>query len=581
MKFMHFTFKVFVNMFMGLLMCNVLQAQISQENRPTFTQRQMVQDLDFITNLFEISYAPAKWKFDHWGWSLACESRKAKEIILKTPSISIKDFQRLIKNFCQTAKDYHVVPQFYSTEWATLPFHIQSADGKYFISFIEFEEINDPESFPLSVGDEVILFDKTPIADVVEIFRKNEIGSNYFETDQALAEFYLTTKFGSSGHDVPRGKQEITFIKKETSKPQVHSFDWDYQSELITEQTKPSLAKSLKKVPYLKKDLFHQPFMTPHYPLIKRLHADNNEPSDMLGAKKSLIPPLGTVLWESEENAEFHAYLFLIDDFHVGGYIRIPSYYVEGDLAASEFSEIIELFQEASDVLVIDQLNNGGGVILYLYALLAMLTDYELAVPQHRLRLTQEDVYYAIKRKQALESVKSDRGARKLLGRTFEGVVVNYNLVQNFIRSHQFIIDQWNLGKLFTDFCYIYGIEKIIPHPEVNYKKPILLLTNCLDFSAADFFPAIMQDNQRAKVMGARTAGAGGYIEKVSFPNLNGIEELDITASFSQRPNGIPIENHGVTPDIPYVISQNDLQNNYIEYKAKILQELKLLIPPD
>ncbi|HEV8051297.1 MAG TPA: protease-like activity factor CPAF [Parachlamydiaceae bacterium] len=571
----------FVRIFLFLCIATSSQAGLCEKS--SNRHKQMLGDLDFIANTFEINYAPLDWKSISFGWDLENEKLKAKSLVLGDTPISSKQFQRIIKNFCISTKDYHVVPQFYSTEWATLPFQIQIADGRYFICHIDTQELGATSTSPaLSLGDEVLFFDGTPINEYVDAFRLKEVGNNYIGTDQALAEYYLTTRYGSSGHDVPQGTVEITYKPALSNDILVQKLDWDYHLEKISDAGKLNFAKSIAPIKQsTQKDPFHKEFMTPHSKLVKSVKSFKKfdiDSSGMLGSRKSMLPPLGTVLWESEENSEFHAYLFLMDDWEVGGYVRIPSYYVDSDSAALEFAEIIEIFQEVSDVMVIDQFNNGGGLVLYLYALAAMLTDYELDVPMHRVKLTQEDVYYAIKRSKSLESIKNDRMARKKFGDTVEGVYVDYHLAICFQNAHNFIIDQWNAGNMFTDYCYLYGMEKIRPHPEVKYTKPILILTNSLNFSAADFFPAIMQDNKRAKIMGSRTAGAGGYIEKVSFPNLSGIEEIDITASFSKRLDGTPIENFGVTPDIPYEISPNDLQNNYSEYKQNILQELRMLI---
>lgn len=546
-----------------------------QENL-SFNQRQMLSDLEFITHIFQVNYAPLDWKASHFGWDLSSESLKAQNSIKDDPYLTTKECQKIIKNLCLTAKDYHLVPQFYSTEWSSLPFTIQSANGKYFISHVDHHRVSSLKS--LAVGDQVLFLDGTPIGEVLENFWRKEIGSNYFETDRALAEFYLTTRLGCSGHEVPKGMAELVYCKNSSDKRQQLSLEWDYHTEMISNARLPLGAKSLSQVQSpLSKSLFQKQFMTPHFSLMRKVHTDRNEPSDLLGARKSRVPVLGEILWQSDENSEFYAYLFAMEEWQVG-YIRIPSYHVDGNQAALEFAELIEHFQEASDLLVIDQLNNGGGLVLYLYALLAMLTDHALDIPMHRVMLTQHDVYFSTQISQVLESVKNDRTARRKLGTTLEGIVVNYHLVKSLLNSHEFIIDQWNQGKLLTDFCYLYGIEKIIPHPEVNYRKPILVLTNGLNFSAADFFAAIMQDGRRAKIMGTRTAGAGGYIEKVSFPNLNGIEEINFTASFSKRPNGMPIENLGVTPDILCEVTQNDLQNDYADYKQKILHELKCLL---
>lgn len=533
--------------------------------------QQMLNDLEFISNLFEISYAPLDWKQEKFGWDLELQKNQTKSLV--TDRTTTKEFQCLIKTFCQSVKDYHVVPQFHSTEWATLPFEIQGAGGRFFITGI------DNESTPFSIGDEILSLDGVSIKEAIDEFRCREIGNNNPETDQGLAEFYLTARFGSLGHEIPKGSVEVAYLPLFSDDIQTFKMDWNYHSEEVNE-IKCLNVKSLAPIKsvQLPKDFYHKKFMTPHSEHFNRLKRGKGEALGEFSTRRCTLPPLGTILWESPESSEFHAYLFLMDDWEVCGYVRIPTYYVDGDVAAEEFAEIIEVFEELADAVVIDQLNNGGGLVLYLYALAAMLTDYDLDVPMHRVKLTQEDVHSAIARKRASEHIKNDRAARKMFGNTFQGVVVDYKLSTCFQNANQFIIDQWNAGKIYTDYGYLYGIDKIRPHPEVRYTKPILVLTNSLNFSAADFFPAIMQDNKRAKIMGSRTAGAGGYINPVEFPNLSGIEAIDFTASFSIRPDGTPVENFGVTPDILYEVSQNDLQNNYSDYKLNILKELRILV---
>lgn len=571
---------VFITFFLLLLNGGMVFGNSSASQQ----RKQMLGDFDFITGIFEISYAPLHWKSEHFGWNLETEREKAKQAL--TEEITPKAFQRIIKDFCMSTKDYHVAPDFYSTELANLPFGIKSAEGNYFVSYIDDDIYYHYESFPLSVGDQILLIDGRPIAEAVDEFRLKEIGSNFSATDQALAEFYFTTRFGSLGHEIPKGEVELTYCKPGSRAKKGVTLDWNYHFEEIVKVERPSAAKFAKHETHpLQKNPWQKLFMTSHcfHKRTPRFHtrtrkASNEDMAHLFGSRKGPLPELGTILWESEGWSEFHAYLFLIDDDQVGAYVRIPSYYVDEDYAAMEFEEIIELFEEVSDVLVIDQMNNGGGSVLYLYALLSMLTDRELELPKHRMMLTQEDLYVAIGRLQTLEPIKNDRGARKKFGPTVEGFLVNHKFIKSLQSSFRFTIDQWNAGKLLTDYSYLYGIEKISPHPEVRYTKPILVLINSLNFSAADFFPAIMQDNKRAKLMGTRTAGAGGYIERISFRNMNGIDGIDVTASFSLRSNGVPIENFGVEPDIFYEVSQEDLQNNYGEYKQNILKEIKNLI---
>ncbi|MEQ1918393.1 MAG: S41 family peptidase, partial [Elusimicrobiota bacterium] len=153
--------------------------------------------------------------------------------------------------------------------------------------------------------------------------------------------------------------------------------------------------------------------------------------------------------------------------------------------------------------------------------------------------------------------------------------------MQLMVKSAQFILQQFNAGKRFTDLIHISGVDDIdpAPKPEERYTKPILLLTNALDFSGGDFFPAIMQDNKRATIMGVRTAGAGGIVNAYSIDQF-GIDHLSATSSLAERPNGQPIENLGVTPEIPYEITAKDLRTGFAEYRWKILKALSGILEP-
>ena len=182
-------------------------------------------------------------------------------------------------------------------------------------------------------------------------------------------------------------------------------------------------------------------------------------------------------------------------------------------------------------------------------------------------------------------SIPSTRHERKTRGNDHEeepnagGYPITGKFMQLMVRSAQFILQQFNAGRRFTDLIHISGVDDIDPAPkaEERYTKPILLLTNALDFSGGDFFPAIMQDNKRATIMGVRTAGAGGIVRSFSV-NQFGIDHLSATGSLAERPNGQPIENLGVTPDVPYEITARDYRMGFGEYRYNILKTLKKML---
>ncbi|MCE5316132.1 MAG: protease-like activity factor CPAF, partial [Parachlamydia sp.] len=108
--------------------------------------------------------------------------------------------------------------------------------------------------------------------------------------------------------------------------------------------------------------------------------------------------------------------------------------------------------------------------------------------------------------------------------------------------------------------------------------KPILVLTNGLDLSCGDFFPAILQDNKRATIFGARTAGAGGAMRTFYHPNHFGIDAIHYTSTIAERADKKLIQNKGVSPDIAYTMTAKDLQDNYSDYIQAVQNSLKTIM---
>jgi len=90
------------------------------------------------------------------------------------------------------------------------------------------------------------------------------------------------------------------------------------------------------------------------------------------------------------------------------------------------------------------------------------------------------------------------------------------------------------------------------------YDKPLMVLIDEFSASAADFFPAVIQDNNRGILFGWRTMGAGGSVLTLDATSYTeGV--ASVTASLMNRKNPIAtgeyptapyVENIGVRPDI-------------------------------
>lgn len=554
------------------LLLVILLAPFWALNAEPLIKQRMLEELSIIDYTFDVKYAPAEWKKKYAGWDLQEQINKAKIAVSVKENISIKDFQRILLAFFKSTRDYHVDVTYNSTEMAFLPFRIQGANGRYFFVWIDRQNTK----LPISKGDELITVDGKPIADVIAELKSSELGNPESLTDQAKAEMLFSERIGSLGHAVPSGDISIGVKHLGTKKSATYRLSWQYIPEQVQNSKIAFLSpRASCDVPSVENphSFFHKEMTAGFYNARKAaktafLAADEDNGPDPLGAKYSFVPILGKITWKAPSEIAFHAYIYKTPSKKTIGYIRISDYFggTSGpSTAAKEFQELIEKFEEQTDALVIDQVDNPGGEVLYMYALAAMLADTPLIVPKHVEAITQEDVMESIiKLKDYKKSAK-----KKSNDKTISGYPVNAELIKNLSDYCQFIIAEWNAGHLITSPVSIYGIQTI-KSAKKHYTKPILMLVNEMSLSCGDFLPAMMQDNKRAVIFGTTTAGAGGCIMNQSHANLLGIKEYVITCSVAVRLDDSPIENMGVTPDIMYNITEEDLQNDYLNYAAAV-----------
>lgn len=539
---------------------------------PSFATTTLADDvlgsLYSMRSVYHAEYAPAEWKRKHIGYDLDTEFNKAVAAVQGNPSLTLKDSRAILKNFIYSMQDYHTSISFVSTETATLPFIVHSVGDSVYIVYIDRTKLTS-DAFPFEVGDELVTFgDKSAAQAITDV--QGEFIGNIASTDRALADYALTRRRASRGYDVPHGPIDLS-IRRQGSEQISHiQMIWDYTPEQIAPRQnllfKEAKAKSQGHI-------FH-PKMSVDLP-----QASDTDSAYDIGARKTFTPDLGPKVWETSDDNSFYAYIYKTADRKLIGYVRIPSY-VPDDAAkaVADFAKIITQFQSVTDAMVIDQVNNPGGSVFYLYALASMLTDQPLKTPRHHMSLTQADVAAAAEIIPDLEKIKTDDDARKNLPpKDYDGFPISYELARFSLSYAHFIVDQWNAGHRLTDPYWIAGVDHINPAP-VHYTKPILLLVNHLDFSGGDFFPTIMQDNHRVTVMGSRTAGAGGYVADVHVPNSIGIDAFRVTESIAERVDGNPIENLGVTPELIYEMTSADYTQNYSPYATAIQQAVNGLI---
>jgi hypothetical protein len=552
----------------------------------TPVKKRVLADLDSIRNIFEVKYAPKFWKYQFAQWELDQSINEAKNRVANHPAPSLKECQIAVRDFFNSVRDYHVGVRFYSTETASLPFIIKGAEDRYFVCFVDNDQLSFWQ-FPFEEGDEILTFGNRPIHEVIQELRVKEFGDNTIETDQALAELSLTHRRGDLGQTIPRGEIEIVGMKRGEDFTRSVTLTWNYTPEKIKDFSKLGLKtnsfsalceadKNKDLDSLLSKSQFFQKVMVASLWEKTYVGGFSELNKHSLGARTSFIPSLGRKIWRSSSDAVFDAYIFETASGKKIGYLRLP-HYMGDEEELKEFGITMNLFQRRTDALILDQINNPGGSVFYLYALASTLTDRPLFAPKHHIAMTQEEIFVANLLLPYLEQVTNDETARDMLGDTIGGYPVDYRFVRIMIDFCHFLIDQWEQGKIYSEATHLFGVDEIRPHAQYRYTKPVLVLINSLDFSGGDFFPAILQDNQRATTLGTRTAGAGGYVLSTEFPNHTGMKSFVMTGSLAERINQQPIENLGIIPDIHYELTATDLQENYKEYVQVILETVESL----
>lgn len=564
-------------------------------------QKDMIRDLEVAKYSIMLKYAPAEWKEVLFGWSLESAYAKAKRRIVEESPKTSKEYQKIFKEFLGSTRDYHVAPIYYSTASSMFPLSVRRVKDRYFVTAFPVDFVLDSEDPFLSfqeglypdfnkclkqfkIGDELIAFDGIPIQTYIAKLIKENLNRDDSATGYALACRNLFSRSGRFGHDVPKGTFKLTMQHPGESKtwtctlPWIHSPEWIIEGILRSQVPVrvPKIAIEQKKK---NQDVLHT-FMDKDFSveLAKELTIDQKQFNLVTASgqskektndsrEKGLLPALGQVIWQTPKDFDVYAYIYKNSREIPIGYLYIPSF----SYPQEHFDELIEqliavlkIFNKKTQALVIDITNNNGGNMMYMYAVLSLLSEKPLDLYLNKEILVQEDVYNVALMYKDLE--KMDISIMDQNTSTLSGYPFNAKTLTQLIDYSEIIMKTWARGDRITNPIYIFGIDKIVPHTEVTYKKPIVVLTNETCFSCADFFPAILQDNHRAVIFGTTTAGAGGYVRRHDQLSRFGLSGYSLTASIAYRLDGNVIENRGVIPDFPYEITIEDAQRNYAGY---------------
>jgi len=529
-----------------------------------------------ISSTFSDYYAPRMWKKEQYGWDLERELQTLQSTTQSGRKIS--EFHDSVKQFFIKTRDYHTGVYFSDTSSSTVPIGVKYIDNNFYIAYID---SSLPPSFPLMIGDKITHINNVDVKEVAyDLIGRVE---NPKATDWAIAAKKITTRMGTARDKVEKGSLVI-----KTERDGANCFGqlvWNYNANLMNfaaakgRKSQANLAAGVpdeirESVLAMLEHIESRPHKVAFADHMKQPAQDKASNPLALGHKESFLPKLSNkVVWSTEKESRWQAYIYMNSENKLIGFIRLPTFApTENDHTerANEFGEIINKMEELTDALVIDQQNNPGGSIFYLYALLSMLSDQPLKNPHHRFSIDSKEVWQA---HEMLKKIDLAITLLPLLGGSLgdmHGYPINEQFFMHMKSYFQFIIEQWQHQKTLTDPYFLFGVDYIQPHAQYRYTKKIVVLTNELDFSAGDFFPAILQDSGRAIIMGTKTAGAGGYVLTNAERNRSGILQYTYTGSHALRADGKPLEDLGVTPDVPYAVTPQDLKTGFLGFRVAI-----------
>ncbi|MBX3033717.1 MAG: hypothetical protein KF789_11510, partial [Bdellovibrionaceae bacterium] len=275
------------------------------------------------------------------------------------------------------------------------------------------------------------------------------------------------------------------------------------------------------------------------------------------------------------------------------GFLRVPSYSPK-ELAPTirKLRYLIAELERTTDYLVIDQTNNPGGMVIYSDMLVKSLTGKldEASHMRFSVKPTQKFLrQYADLRNQIARNEdgaftaaelevflpRVDREYKKILaafesGKSLSDPVSMLVMSEIFEKAYMRELGQ-KLPNGMTIGDLMKGLLGVDIAQNQVYTKKIYMMINELDFSGGDATPAILQDYGRARLIGTRTAGAGGTVENFSF---RGQQELrvNLTTSLMVRKDGRLVENYGVHPDLPLPLKGSDVADGYSTYFSRVLE---------
>jgi Peptidase family S41/PDZ domain len=492
-----------------------LSAQLSRD--------QKFHDFENLAALYAKRYAPYEWKRAAVGFDLFDIGPWLNRVSRSKDDL---EFMEICAEYVAGLDDIHsrfVVP---STFVANAGFTVDIYDGKVVIDSIN-RLLLPANRFPFQVGDELVSVDRKSVEDLIQEFSRLRRRGNPTTTRRASADLITIRRQQEIPRAVELGEAASMVIRRQNGDLETYSVPWmktGYPLINIGPVPKPggltasdfSAPSPSEQTPdYLRPLLELQNFRAPEDDHLLSGWTYSEETDEILPRRYVLGYGSRTPAFALPQNfvqrlgrtpADFHfSGTYEADGLRIG-YLRIPNF-GPPITAIREVATEVAYFEENTDGLVVDVMRNPGGGC-YMLDVASYLIPYPFYFFGEEIRVTLDRIngIYG-----ALES------ARRL--QAPQQIIDAYTAILNALESAY----KRNRGRTgAVPACTAFGSPfppsltnqpaKDASGKVLAYTKPLIVLVDEFSTSAGDIFPAMLQDNKRGPLVGARTNGGGGSV---------------------------------------------------------------------
>lgn len=530
----------------------------------SLTEEQRVADFQSLAGLYAKSYGPANWKILALGvnpFEIAPWLRR-----VRAAKNDLEHAQILIE-YGASLQDTHTIVTMRSNFLADLGFYCDLYDDKVMIDVVD-RSLLPTRDYPFVIGDEFVSLDGRPPLEVARDLQKLVgWGNPRAALRWAIQNITLRYQFEHPfAVDLPdestvvirrqNGDLETYKLKWEKSGYPIRNLGFASKTTTISSGLQLDNVEESSEVDAGDRPAWHHLFFTSRQSKVasRRVRPVRRAIQQEDGTKAPYEALRGfgsrTPIWTLPTGFQTRLGRGANDVFYSGtymsggqriGYLRIRDFGFSSNAQLNQLAGEIVYFNNNTDGLVIDVMRNPGGFVCSSVNTLGMVVPIEATQIGFSIRPSLSWII--------------DYDAALVESEFFEDPQY---IIDTLRFQRDLLLGAFNDGRGMTGSIPLCGLDFPVRSQTFAYQKPIITLVDDFSTSAADHFPAMLQDNKRGKLVGMRTNGAGGSVISTNAGPWaeaeTGLTESMMIRLEERSYDGFPkspfIENVGVRPDI-------------------------------